>query len=80
MRRVAEGFDEGGLVDDLAAGDVDEMGGGLHQGELGGADQAAGGGVEAVVQGDEVGFGKEGFEGGDELDAEGFRDGGVGVG
>ena len=50
------------------------------QRELGGADQAAGGRVEAVVQADEVGLGEERREARDQLDAERRGGGGVGVG
>ena len=57
---VAEGVDEGGLVDDLAAGDVDEVGAGLHAAASSAAPiRPRVRGVEAVVQADEVGLGEE---------------------
>lgn len=37
-----EGGDEGGFVDDGAAGGVDEGGGGFHEGELGGREEVVG--------------------------------------
>jgi len=54
-----EGFEEGGFIDEGAAGDVDEDGGGPHEGEFGAADEVAGLRVEDGVEGDEIGGGEE---------------------
>lgn len=66
---VVEGGDEGGFVDDAAAGDVDEVGGGFHFGELGLADEVAGGVRQGAVDGDNLAGGEQFVEG----------DGGIGL-
>jgi hypothetical protein len=53
---VAQGGDEGGLVDDVAAGGVHEIGRRLHQRDPGGGDDAAVGAAAGDVQRDDVGL------------------------
>src|SRR5215216_5002229 len=56
---LAQGGEQGGLVYDGAAGDVDEVGGRLHAGELGGADGGARGAGERRADDEVVGAGAE---------------------
>ena len=59
------GGDEGGDVDDAAAGGVEEVGALFHEGELRGGDEVEGVGGFGDVAGDEVGGAEEGGEVGD---------------
>ena len=58
-RAGLEGVGEGGFVDDGTAGGVDDAGGGLHGGEVGGGERVGGFGEEWAVDRDEVGFGEQ---------------------
>ena len=61
---------QGGLVDDLAAGGIDEDGVGFHHRDAVGADELLRVGLERDVQGDDVGAAEQGVEIGGILDVE----------
>jgi hypothetical protein len=57
--RLFQGIEEGGGIDDRAAGGVDEERGPLHQAQLLGADQTDAALAEFVVDADHVGFAEQ---------------------
>ena len=73
----AQSLAPGGLVDDAAAGAVDDHDGWLHDVELGLADQVVGGRGERCMHGDEVGLAADLVQGHDahaQLDRDLLRD------
>ena len=60
---IFEGCTEGDFVDELASGGVDEKGGGFHQGEGFGIDHLLIVTGERAMQGDNVTFPEQGFDG-----------------
>ena len=54
-----EGGDERGEIDEFAAAGVDDDGALFDEGEIGGVDEALGGGRELRVQGDDVGLAED---------------------
>src|SRR5262245_61569166 len=56
---VSDGTSKGGLVDEFAAGGVDEKGSRFHQTDLAGADDTVSFVVESELDGQDVGGGKE---------------------